>query len=280
MDTNNTEEENSTPEELKCYIFMKYDNFVKVIENGHLKLVLPSETNDPYEFRPITPDEPEEKRKEAIKQYDNEISEYGFLSFSSNPYSSVMWAHYSENHKGVCLEFTFKLEKSESSLDGKTKIYFIESLINDFLKFLSAIYDIYYSDKRPESGYKGIADQQSRYKRNSNTDTSSLLSEHNRAMTYFATKGTEWEYENEKRIIISLDPNSFKEHKHMHGNNYFVNYYNKYITKVILGIKCPFEEWRIQHMLKQYQTTNGYEEIPKVVRAQFSADDYKVVVPD
>ena len=61
---------------------------------------------------------------------------------------------------------------------------------------------------------------------------------------------------------------------------FFVKTYNKYITKVILGIKCPIEEGIIQHMLSRHQTINGYEEIPKVVRAQFPVDDYKVVVPD
>lgn len=273
MDTDNPEEENSTPEELKCYIFMKYENFVKVIENGHLKLVLPSETNDPYEFRPITPNEPEEKKQEAIKQYKDEISKYGFLSFSSNPYSSVMWAHYSDNHKDLCLEFTLIIKNKIKIKDCNKYIYVIDNKCLNHSSYVLGhnihIFDVIYSSKRPNSGLQGDIDQFRQIDRqDSPTREFQILN------FRLAHKGLSWRYEQERRIFLLLECHD------IHNNAYFTNIYNKAITKVILGIKCPIEEWRIQHMLQQFKETNGYKEMPKVVRAQFSADDYKVVVPD
>ena len=38
-------------------------------------------------------------------QYEEDI---GICCFSFNPKSILMWSHYTNNHKGVCLKFDYK----------------------------------------------------------------------------------------------------------------------------------------------------------------------------
>ncbi len=46
-----------------------------------------------------------ELRDRIIRFHENLISQLGFACFSSSPYSTLMWSHYADSHKGLCLEF-------------------------------------------------------------------------------------------------------------------------------------------------------------------------------
>lgn len=39
------------------------------------------------------------------KEFNKLIDSYGFLSLSSNPVSNLMWSHYADSHKGICIEY-------------------------------------------------------------------------------------------------------------------------------------------------------------------------------
>jgi hypothetical protein len=78
-----------------------------VIENlrlRRLKISDFSNVNDPFELLGI-----EMRDKEVRKAVNFEKSKlskkYGFLCFSEDKYNPVQWAHYADNHKGVCLGF-------------------------------------------------------------------------------------------------------------------------------------------------------------------------------
>lgn len=249
---------------IKVYYFLPYKYFEDDIEKGWIKLVLPKITNDDKEHNSIN-------KKEKGLTYFTETDDYiCFISFCTFPFIKKMWEMYADENKGICLEFDIPLQKTEICYDSNTQkpitthyqlstIDNTNGTINLQLMNLS-MYDIIYTDDSIEAKIGIIANK---------TGQNELLTQKR-----LIAKEKKWKYEQEKRINI------YKIYAINRNNMFFVKTYNKYITKVILGIKCPIEEWRIQHMLKQYQKINGYEEIPKVVRAQFSADDYKVVVPD
>ena len=46
-----------------------------------------------------------EQKDRIIVFHDNIVSQLGFACFSSSPYSTLMWSHYADSHKGFCLEF-------------------------------------------------------------------------------------------------------------------------------------------------------------------------------
>jgi len=83
----------------------------------------PFEFNDPFEFSLIDKYYHNEKGKiehferehlERIKSIEDEISEFGVVCYSSNYINNLLWAHYADNHKGMCLVFDVPEEKVPS----------------------------------------------------------------------------------------------------------------------------------------------------------------------
>lgn len=77
------------------------------IENLRLKRIKISDfsnVNDPFELLGIEMRDKEVRR--AVNFEKSKISKkYGLLCFSEDKYNPVQWAHYADNHKGVCLGF-------------------------------------------------------------------------------------------------------------------------------------------------------------------------------
>ena len=83
-----------------------------------------------------------ELRDKILEVHNWIASQLGFACFSSSPYSTLMWSHYADAHKGFCLEFD-RIGYLRSDLCDKIKytkdINFKASvikLIEDPLKFL------------------------------------------------------------------------------------------------------------------------------------------------
>jgi hypothetical protein len=79
----------------------------KFLENGKMFFSRSSEFNDPFEGKFIINIPPiNEKGKQKIKQqYDNALAEIGILCLGEIPDNILMWSHYTDKHKGVCLGF-------------------------------------------------------------------------------------------------------------------------------------------------------------------------------
>ncbi len=104
---------------MKLYHYTKYNTLIEcILPTMKLKLSSLLNTNDPTEGSPkfvygepnptIHNMEQEIERPKAI--YFNEYKKYKFVSFCGNKNNiegwriSSMWAHYAQNHKGVCIE--------------------------------------------------------------------------------------------------------------------------------------------------------------------------------
>lgn len=74
------------------------------LEKRRLKISLFSTVNDPFELLGV---ELSDKTVRKAVQYESSVltKEKGLLCFSSDKYNPVQWAHYSDNHKGLCLGF-------------------------------------------------------------------------------------------------------------------------------------------------------------------------------
>jgi hypothetical protein len=77
------------------------------LENLKLKRLKISEfsnVNDPFELLGI--EMRDKEVREAVNFEKSMIAKkYGLLCFSEDKYNPVQWAHYADNHKGVCLGF-------------------------------------------------------------------------------------------------------------------------------------------------------------------------------
>ena len=91
----------------------------------------PYEFNDPFEFslhenihvdetgdfRPLNQTE-----KTNVTKFKNSINQYGVVCYSSDFYNNLLWAHYGDNHKGMCLVFNV----SEEEKSGLYKVNYQE----------------------------------------------------------------------------------------------------------------------------------------------------------
>lgn len=84
----------------------------------------PYEFNDPFEFslyEEIMIDEYGDYRflnieeKANAMKFKEAINDYGVVCYSSNCYNNLLWSHYADNHKGMCLVFNVS-QKNEKDL--------------------------------------------------------------------------------------------------------------------------------------------------------------------
>lgn len=76
------------------------------IDNKQLKIATIDDLNDPYEFYVNFANSGEllnEQTSESIKSHYSGIM--GLLCFSERWNNPVLWAHYGDKHKGICMEF-------------------------------------------------------------------------------------------------------------------------------------------------------------------------------
>jgi hypothetical protein len=66
----------------------------------------------------IIPQDFQDKLSLGIDKYHNENQDMGVLSLSSDPKNILMWAHYADDHKGICIEF----ERDERNDLGRKEV--------------------------------------------------------------------------------------------------------------------------------------------------------------
>jgi|TARA_B110000093_G_C12819595_1_gene346350 hypothetical protein len=92
------------------YYFTSAEYGLENLKNRRLKVSDFSNVNDPFELLGI------ELRDKGVRKAVNfeklQISKKcGLLCFSEDKYNPVQWAHYADNHKGVCLGFDIPEKK-------------------------------------------------------------------------------------------------------------------------------------------------------------------------
>ncbi len=99
------------------------------------------------------------------------LKEIGIFSLSKTYSDELLWAHYSNSHKGFCIEYDLKILTKNQTL-------------NKYYNF-----HVKYSNKPPKVTIPDIS--------NSNPD----INKNSLIKKYTSTKSKKWEYENEIRII-------------------------------------------------------------------------------
>lgn len=142
-----------------------------LLKKGDLKFTRPSEFNDPFDCCPTQLGEvPIDAFPHAVgdmmnKSIQSAISMmHGIACFTPHPNKMLMWSHYGDQHRGVCVGFDSNVLLKNPPLNSEGN-----PLYED-------IVEVVYSSVRPEADCKE---------------------------QYFQ-KSKEWSYEDERRIISSL----------------------------------------------------------------------------
>jgi len=103
---------------VRVYKFLTAEIGLKCLWEKRLKITTVSEFNDPFDLLPFKIDD-RESRKRVNQINKNWGLSNGMLCFSSDWRDPVIWAHYSDSHRGLCLGFDIKYGKQVDYVDHR-----------------------------------------------------------------------------------------------------------------------------------------------------------------
>lgn len=177
--------------------------------------------NDPYEFSGMYISEEAllEKGMSAddIIKITSFIKSVRIASFSGNRANNLpMWAHYANNHKGLCLKYKVNNKKAIRNVLYEPKPIDITKLFNWFIERAYIVENMVHKS----NDITEIELQRNMY--------ATILQD------IYTIKHNSWECENEYRIILPKGDFANK----LNGENVYSSDYGLQLTEVYCGINC------------------------------------------
>jgi hypothetical protein len=99
--------------QMRAYKFLDAHFGLRSLTEKRLKISTLQDLNDPFELSPYDLSNPPDRM--AMRQYLREMTaRYGLLCFSSDWKDPVIWAHYGDKHRGICLGFEIPADKCKT----------------------------------------------------------------------------------------------------------------------------------------------------------------------
>jgi hypothetical protein len=183
---------------------ISYDKFIE-IEGAHRKQVIQELMKDPQPFR--------ESAAESVRTFWDDI---GILSLSETENDLLMWAHYTNSHAGMLIEFNLKHPPFHPP-QGASKVDF------------GILVQVSYSKQRPRHRIGDIPDPSD-----------------------FCIKSEDWRYEQEWRVFRELKES---DNKVINGSEtvHLFNLPPESVKRVVMGYRM---EWKKRKELKDIVCAN------------------------
>jgi hypothetical protein len=229
--------QNDMSDPIPLYRYLDSDAALKTVVARAFRVGKPSNFNDPFEWRlgmaGINPD----LAKQVIEGFLSEVnaSRQGILCFSDTVSDPVLWSIYAEKHRGVAFEIKHAWPPDH-------------------------LHQMTYTEERPVidvNRLRGIGDHKAL--------DEYLLPLLGRAMRQ---KSRGWSFEREYRVFVDI--NNLQHCKFSDGH-YYWQIPDSFLSRVILGFRCPLEVSTIGNLLKM----NGLMDT-KVVRAEMCMETYAI----
>jgi len=89
---------------MRVYHFLSARNALDDLKRRQIKLSKIDELNDPFELWCSAQED--KATRAALRRSKNEMAQfYGVLCFSRRWHNPVLWSHYADSHRGICLGF-------------------------------------------------------------------------------------------------------------------------------------------------------------------------------
>lgn len=225
----------------KCISSKYVENTIK---KGTVKLTRLAESNDPLELLP-------EGSQQKLKPWYARVKDKQPIVLCLMPLisSAPMWAHYADNHKGAAIAFSF-------NIIGSYKTHYINPTTNEDVELYihrtednKTLLKCLYSDKRtslPRSDEEVMS-----WKGHFQKDSEFYIS-----LSYLhliASKGNQWQNENEYRLLFPEDELSKK-------NCLIVSIFKDIISGVALGAKAKLASPKLtEAKVKKWARSVGRE---------------------
>ncbi len=89
---------------VRVYKYYNAEHGRSAILNQRLKITTIDDINDPFEFCPYAIKD-QDQRQDYDEMRQSVFSNKGFISFSECRKNPVLWSHYADSHKGICIGF-------------------------------------------------------------------------------------------------------------------------------------------------------------------------------
>ena len=117
---------------IRAYKFYPLDSAIKSLLSSKLKISRLHELNDPFEYDSLRLTN-EWDRILWQKGADAAWKDFGFISFCEDWSSPLLWAHYADSHRGLCLGFDIDEEQAAkvNYVREKKALSSVEEFVSD-----------------------------------------------------------------------------------------------------------------------------------------------------
>lgn len=191
---------------------MKTTNFEKVVEIGHKAIMEASQENINWLRESLLEMSMEEQIRPYIEQYAKEShafhqkdhrEEIGVVCFSEEITSVLMWSHYSDYHKGFCLEYD-----TDDMSELKLQCYKCQNKCNK--QHVLELYPIIYSKMRYDATNYEYEMLKHRLQFAIGHNEPIIVPDMLHYVKTNTAKSQDWAYEKEWRYILTCRPNTEK----------------------------------------------------------------------
>lgn len=97
---------------IRVYHLTSAEYALAAISLGRLKVARFSDLNDPFELLALALKG--DRRRQVMREFKDTLNQtHGLLCFSGDWMNPVLWSHYANKHRGICLGFNLRRTRSE-----------------------------------------------------------------------------------------------------------------------------------------------------------------------
>ena len=123
---------------MRVYHFLSAKHALENISKGRIKIAQFQDLNDPFEL--LGPDLSDKPMRRVFIEFNDDIAQrFGTLCFSRTKKNPVLWSHYADKHRGVCLGFDIpddrlrEVKYTSNRLEFKSKKDLTDGKVLEFL---------------------------------------------------------------------------------------------------------------------------------------------------
>ena len=229
---------------MRVYHFISEQYGLEDIKFRRLKIALLDELNDPFEL--MGTDLSDDQFHQGMKDMKNHLSKQrGILCFSEIWDNPVLWAHYANGHKGLCLgvdvpnELLMKINYRDERLSPDEFIAYQNAVGSDLENEMDDYIGYPINWENPETkerDFVTIVRQR----------LGEVIEEDETGQTFIkkilSTKFSHWSYEREYRVFAPLS-------KEINGRYYYYFSDDLKLKEVIVGIRSYVTRKKVEEML-------------------------------
>jgi hypothetical protein len=250
---------------LRVYYMTKLEHAKKIIHDGRIKICMFDEANDPFELRTQKINGP----ADGIGVWPSTSTELGVICFGAEYKNPVMWAHYADNHRGVCLGF-----------DTDERFLFPVEYDNRGRGTYDELSPGMTLDTWPDNTHRMWV----RWKNilgNEFCETALKLKKAEwESQAYCLRKAGAWEHEKEIRMPVYLGQENVEESCGIFYKNLLPN---MILREVVIGVRCPESIDQLTRYLKHvkhkaFDDENSHE--LSVAKAKADVNSFEIVISE